>query len=75
MPATKLGAAKTAARRIGTTLDTYLEKRGAGMGWCSRCRQWLPAEQFHPDRTRGGLKCRCVPCSRAEGREYREACR
>jgi hypothetical protein len=35
-----LGAARTAARKIGCTVEEWQKRRGNGERWCSGCRQW-----------------------------------
>ena len=40
---------KSAATRIGITLDEYLAHRDAGEKWCMRCRAWHKTEAFGVD--------------------------
>lgn len=38
---------------------------------CCRCREWLPASAFSPNRTSSdGLQSACTPCQRAYVREH-----
>lgn len=54
------GALKTAAKRIGLSVDEYLERQAAGDKWCFACKTWMPIPDFAHDRSRGdGLKASC----------------
>lgn len=54
--------AKTAAVRIGVTLEEYLARRKAGEKWCTTCKAWKPVGLFAVDRSRGdGLRASCTP--------------
>ena len=60
------GAVKTAALRAGLSMAEYVTLRTRGMKRCTTCREWLSAEAFVSDGSRGdGLSARCVECSRA----------
>lgn len=64
-----MGAAKTAAGKIGCTVEEYLSNRGAGRLWCHVCRSFQPRDSFAKQRKRpGGKACRCNPCSAAQKR-------
>lgn len=55
------GAAKTAAARIGTTVEEYQQHINAGQKWCGRCRAWHPTTAFGKDRSRSdGLASSCL---------------
>lgn len=55
------GATKTAAIRLGMTIDEYLEKRAAGQKWCSGCKSWHPTQDFPRNRNRSdGLNAECL---------------
>lgn len=54
------GVLKTAAKRIGISVDEYQQHRSAGEKWCTKCKAWLPEPQFAKDSSRGdGLKSTC----------------
>lgn len=47
------GAIKTAARRIGISVDEYRANLAAGMKWCIKCRIWQAVDEFNMDASRG----------------------
>lgn len=54
------GAIKTAATRIGITVQEYEAHRASGLKWCMKCSAWRPVANFAKDRSRGdGLKSTC----------------
>lgn len=64
------GAERTAARKVGVSLDEYQERRAAGLKWCFRCRSWKLREQFAIDRSRtDGLTAQCFDCRRVGQRK------
>lgn len=70
MAGNPLGAAKTAAGKIGCTAEEYVAQREAGNRWCIRCRSWLPVAVFRRHRARpDGLGCECGPCGAARKRQ------
>jgi hypothetical protein len=57
---TRLGVAKTAARRVGVSLIEYEQHVAAGEKWCYRCRAWHPVSAFGVDaRRHDGLGTAC----------------
>lgn len=68
----QLGAYKSAAAKIGCSLVEWFERTSAGFLWCSDCRKWKPAGQFHVDvsRKRGRQQC-CVDCASVRHRRSR----
>ena len=48
----QLGAFKGAAKKIGVTLDDYIDALDAGRKWCFACSQWRDRCHFSIDRTR-----------------------
>lgn len=53
---------KSAAARIGVSVQVYLKRRRAGLKWCTKCRDWRPLALFPIDRSRGdGLASKCIP--------------
>jgi hypothetical protein len=62
---------KTAAARIGVTLDEYDQRRAAGEKWCTGCKQWHPHVDFNIDRSRGdGLGKWCRAFATEQGRTH-----
>lgn len=54
------GAIRTAAMRLGISVDDYRAKQKAGLKWCHGCKDWHPCSKFSIDRSRGdGLSARC----------------
>lgn len=65
MANTPEGTKMVAAKRIGITLEAYLQRQGAGEKWCSKCKSWQPISMFNKDASRGdGLSSRCHGCAR-----------
>lgn len=65
MPARKLGPLKTAAKRIGVSLEEYLSRIEKGEKWCCGCKHWLERNNFGVEKRRGdGLKTICKGCCR-----------
>ena len=59
-----LGTYKSAATKVGCSVEEWMARRGAGDKWCFRCRSWKPGEQFSLDRSRGGGRTSsCKPCT------------
>ena len=55
-----LGVEKTAATRVGISLEEYRAHVAGGERWCTGCRAWHPTADFHLDRARGSrLKAKC----------------
>lgn len=64
----KLGALKTAAKRIGVSFEGYLANLASGLKWCTGCRQWKLRIQFGKNRAHAdGL---CSICSDCTTRRY-----
>lgn len=54
-------ADKSAATRIGVSLEEYRRQVSVGCKWCRLCKQFHPAEVFNRDRTRrDGLSTSCA---------------
>jgi hypothetical protein len=61
-----LGAYKSAAKKIGCSVEEWIERRTAGLRWCFRCRCWKHGHFFSVDATRlGGRSSTCKPCMSA----------
>lgn len=59
-----LGVAKTAAARIGCTVDEWTTRRADGERWCTGCRSWWSVENMYRDRSRpDGIGLRCRACT------------
>lgn len=41
-------AVRSAARKIGITVDDYLANLEAGLKWCCKSRHWAPRDNFQP---------------------------
>lgn len=60
----QLGAYKSAAKKVGCTLEQWMAKRKAGLLHCRVCRSWLAADAFVVDRTRStGRASLCRRCA------------
>jgi hypothetical protein len=54
------GALKTAAVRIGVSVEEYTARVAAGEKWCRGCRAWHQVDAFNRDSARGdGRKATC----------------
>ncbi len=54
------GALKTAAARVGVTVEEYKALQAQGLKWCMTCAAWRPVTAFGKDKSRGdGLKSTC----------------
>lgn len=63
------GVIRTAARRVGLSLDAYQQMIRAGYKWCTACKEWHSRSAFVIDRSRGdGLRARCLPSDRGRRR-------
>lgn len=61
MGQTAIGARKTRAKKLGITLEEYLEKEQSGLKWCCDCKCWQSRELFGVDNTRSdGLSTHCI---------------
>lgn len=59
-----LGAYKSAAAKVGCSLQQWLDRRMLGEKWCFRCRQWKPGAMFSLDASRGGGRSSsCKSCT------------
>jgi hypothetical protein len=62
-----IGALRTAAAKLGLSVEEYQAHVDNGEKWCTRCKDWHPRGSFQRDRTRGdGLNSRCVISRRGE---------
>lgn len=72
-----LGAAKTAAIKIGCSVEEWMARRANGERWCSTCRAWWFVENMMPEPARAGgysLTCRaCYANMRAQCRDRRRS--
>lgn len=59
----RLSAYKSAAKKVGCSLNHWLKNRAAGKKWCFQCRTWKHHSFFTVDNSRkAGLTCRCKAC-------------
>lgn len=59
-----LGVAKTAARKVGCSVEVWLTRRAAGERWCTTCRHWHDIDTMTRDAGRAdGIGLRCKPCA------------
>lgn len=64
MSGNPMGAAKTAAKKIGITVEACLANKASGNKWCHTCRRFIPAPAFPANRKRRDkLGCECKSCS------------
>jgi hypothetical protein len=71
----RAGSDKTAARRVGLSLEAYGAKVAGGEKWCTGCKAWHHLAAFPVDRTRGdGRRARCLVAARGRphGKRDRE---
>lgn len=47
-PAHRRSAVRSAARKLGISIDEYLTKTEAGLKWCTKGRHWEPRDRFPP---------------------------
>ncbi len=67
---TYVGAIRSAAKRVGISHETYVERRAAGLKHCWGCQQWLLKREFGLDAVRSdGLASRCRECKNRRERE------
>jgi hypothetical protein len=60
MAGTPQGALKSAARRVGISVDAYLDRISRGLSYCWRCSNWHPSSDFNKDSSRwNGLETSC----------------
>jgi len=60
----RLGNAKTSAKRLGVSLDEWIDRVGAGLRHCFRCRQWKTVADFSRDASRkDGRTHSCKACT------------
>jgi len=59
------GVEKTAATRLGLTLEQYRARVALGEKWCTGCKAWHGTDAFSADRTRGSqLSAQCLVAKR-----------
>lgn len=68
----QLGVLKTAAKRLGLSLEEYLSRKDLGMKCCWQCHEWKPLSAFSLDIHRADQrKAKCLACSRVAIRRKR----
>lgn len=62
-----LGAYKSAAKKVGCTLEEWMANRRSGQLHCRVCRHWLNSNNFVVDRSRSsGRASLCRSCASEE---------
>lgn len=60
----RAGTIKSAARKLGITVEEWERRRQAGEVRCTDCKEWKTAEHYYPDRSRSnGLASKCRSCA------------
>jgi 5-methylcytosine-specific restriction endonuclease McrA len=53
-------ATRTAARRVGVSVEEYIRRVATGEKWCTGCKEWHAVTRFRQDRSRGdGRAAQC----------------
>jgi hypothetical protein len=59
----QLGAFKTAAAKVGLTIDQYIDRYDSGQKRCTKCKAWKSHADFHVDLSRWDKLCSlCIAC-------------
>jgi hypothetical protein len=66
-PATLRARIQMGATRLGISVEDYLEHTQRGELWCTRHREWHPADDFPPDSRRA--RGRQATCRRRPSKE------
>jgi len=67
MAGTKEGLAKSAAARMGITIEERDCRMASGQKWCTAHKAWHPAAEFPADRSRfDGRKAKCLAADRGK---------
>lgn len=73
MTGTEIGALRTAAIRVGLSVDDYRARISAGQKWCTGCKAWHDIRAFPRDRTRGdGRRAKCLVADHGRSRWPRD---
>jgi hypothetical protein len=63
MAQTKEGMLKVAAQKAGICVADYQLRMSFGLKKCTKCKVWLPVENFSRDNSRfDGVKAKCTAC-------------
>ena len=64
----KLGVEKSAAKKIGVSLEEWRQHRDDGEAWCYCCREWKMSEHFGVDKSRSTKRASsCKVCVSHKG--------
>lgn len=67
---------KTAAKRIGISIEEYLNLKKRGLKHCTKCKTWKPIIDFCLDKSRGdGLSMKCNECRRKRPANFISKCK
>ena len=59
-----LGVAKTAAKKVGCTVEEWIARRANGERWCTNCREWWFTQNMQPAPSLpDGIGRRCRACT------------
>jgi hypothetical protein len=54
---------KSAAKKLGISVEEWHNKRKSGLNWCYCCKKWKPKEHFGIDNSRKSkITPACKPC-------------
>lgn len=63
------GSIKTAARRLGLSVEEYRHNKALNLCWCRTCKTWRVRDAFPKDASRGdGTGRVCFSCNRVKQR-------
>ena len=66
MAQTKSGAIKVSAKKLGISVEEYIQFVESGLKNCFRCKQWLSKDMFQTDKSRfDGKNASCTQCRNA----------
>lgn len=61
----RIGGLKSAAGKLGLTLEEYQKRVASGLKRCWCCKQWKPVTEFSMDHSRSdGIAAKCYECCR-----------
>ena len=60
-------ATKTAAKKCGISIEDYVMLKESGLKRCTKCKRWLPINNFGIDSGRAdGIRTACYDCRRVK---------
>ncbi len=72
MAQTREGAVKSAAGKLGISVEEYTRRRDAGERHCWKCKAWKLAAQFPPADGPRRVSGKCHECKRVKVRKVRQ---